>query len=367
MRQSRETRPEMTRVQGSGFRVKAIELIPEAAILHHREQDGSFWGTRGRWILHGRPGSRWEQVARFPFASPRDYFGFARASARAMRADKCNLYLNKAGCLLGIRAGQAFRLNPKNKLERLFHIQGDSVLHGGITEDREGWVYFGEYFMNPGRETVAIWRLAPDLQSWEEAHRFEAGTIRHVHGVYRDPYDAEALWAPVGDYDGECFFYLTRDRFKSVERIGDGGQLWRAVRLFFTPDHVCWLTDSQIEENTACRMDRRTGEIEVGQVIEAPSWYGARTQEGLYIAFTTVEPGPAVQRDTAAVLVSPDAFHWQEIHSFKKDFWRPMKVFKYGVISCPSGPVEAAALPVSGEGLVGLDGVSALMRLAWDR
>jgi hypothetical protein len=353
--------------QKASVRVKSIEKIAAAAILHHRESDGSFWGTRGRWILRAGTDGQWEKVARFPFAAPRDFFGFTRATARALRADKCNLYSNQAGHLLGIRAGQVYRLNAQNKLERLFGIQGDSVLHGGITEDREGWVYFGEYFMNPEREQVAIWRLAPDLKVWEEAYRFDAHTIRHIHGIYRDPYDPEALWATAGDYAGECFFYLTTDRFKSVDRLGDGSQRWRAVRLFFTPHHVCWLTDSQLAENSACRMDRRTGEIEVGQLIQAPAWYGTRTEEGLYVAFTTVEPGPAVRRDSSAVLVSSDAFNWQEVYSFKKDFWRPMKLFKYGVISCPSGPVEAAALPVSGEGLVGLDGVSALMRLAWDR
>lgn len=357
----------MTDRQTPGFRVKDLEMVPQVSILHHREKDGSLWGTRKRWILHREPEGHWNRVARFPFAAPRDYFGFSRPTARAMRADKCNLYLNQAGHLLGIRAGQIYRLNDKAQLEPLFSIQGDSVLHGSITEDEQGWTYFGEYFMNPSREPVVVWRVAPDLQSWEPAHKFDAGSIRHVHGIYRDPYDREALWVPVGDYAGECFFYLTQDRFSTFERFGDGSQLWRAVRLFFTPEHICWLTDSQFEGNFACRMDRQTGEIEIGHGLEAPAWYGARTEEGLYIAFTTVEPGPAVRRNSAAVLGSSDAFHWHEIYRFKKDFWRPMKLFKYGVVSCPTGPLEAATLPVSGEGLIGLDGVSMLMHIAWDR
>jgi hypothetical protein len=353
--------------KGSVFRVKKVEKMPSVGILHHREPGGRFWGTRGRWIVHGTPGGSWQKVARFPFSAPRDYFGFSRPSARALRADKCNLYLNRTNQLLAIRAGRVFRLGDENQLQPLFEIQGDSVLHAGITEDREGWTYFGEYFMNPSRQPVIIWRVAPDLQTWEQAYRFETGSIRHVHGVYRDPYDPEALWVPVGDYDGECYFYVSKDRFKTVERFGDGTQKWRAVRLFFTPEEVCWLTDSQIEQNLACRMKRRTGTLETGQTFEAPAWYGARTEEGLYVAFTTVEPGPAVRRNTAALLVSSDAFRWHEVHDFRKDLWRPMKLFKYGVISCPSGPLEAASLPVSGEGLVGLDGISALIHLAWDR
>lgn len=357
----------MTDRQQAGIRVKSVEKIPHVSILHHREPAGRSWGTNGRWILRSEAGVEWKRVARFPFAAPRDYFTFSRPTARAVRADKSNLYRNRAGNLMAIRSGQVYRMNPDEVLEPLFAIQGDSVLHGGICEDTNGWTYFGEYFMNPAREEVRLWRLDPEMQDWEVAYRFQAGSIRHVHGIYRDPYDEQALWVPVGDYSGECFFYLSRDRFRKVERFGDGSQLWRAVRLFFTPDHICWLTDSQMEQNFACRMDRRTGKVEVGQSLAAPVWYGTQTQEGVYVAFTTVEPGPAVTRNSAAVLVSSDAFNWDEIYRFKKDFWRPMKLFKYGVIACPSGTLEAAALPISGEGLVGLDGLSAVLRLAWDR
>lgn len=349
------------------IRLKAVERIPSISILHHVQPDGVMWGSRGRSILKGESGGEWELVARMPFAFPRDLFGFTRPGARATRADKCNLYINRTGKVMAIRAGQVYRLNAASKLEPLFTIQGDCVLHGGICEDAEGWTYFGEYFMNPARESVVIWRLSPDMQEWSPAHRFERGSIRHVHGVYRDPYDPDSLWVTAGDKDGECFFYFTKDRFESVERVGDGSQLWRAVRLFFTPEHICWLTDSQLEQNVSCRMERRTGELELGQALEAPAWYGAHTLEGLFVAFTTVEPGPAVKRNDAAVLVSEDGFEWREVHQFEKDFWKPMKLFKYGVISCPSGSVNAGALPISGEGLIGLDGESALLQLDWGR
>jgi hypothetical protein len=346
------------------FRVESLKLIPEVTILHHREADGTLWGTDGRWIVRGRSGGAWTRLARFPFVWRRDLLAFTRPLTRALRADKANLFVNMNGLVLAIRASQVYRVSTEGSLVPLFTIAGDSVLHGGICQDQQGWTVFGEYFMNPSREAVRIWRVDPDLEAWEVAHTFAPGAVRHVHGVYRDPYEAEALWITVGDKDGECFFYRTRDRFKTLERFGEGNQRWRAVRLFFTPDHICWLTDSQLEQNHALRIERATGRLEVGGVLRAPAWYGAVTAEGLYVAFTTVEPGPAVQRSSAAVLVSEDAFHWEEIYGFEKDPWRPMKIFKYGVISCPGGTLETAEFPVSGEGLVGLDGASALLRIA---
>jgi len=345
------------------MKVTSLEYIPETTILHHIDTEGQLWATRGRVIIKGVPGEKWDRIAVFPRAYPRDLFGFSRPTARAMRADKANIYVNTHGGMLGIRAGLAYALDTHGNLKPLFEIQGDSVLHGGICEDQEGWTYFGEYFMNPTRGDVHIFRLDTMLETWEIAHTFKAGEVRHVHGIYRDPYDSQALWVTCGDDTGECYFYRTHDRFATIERIGEGTQLWRAVRLFFTEDAVCWLTDSQLEQNHSCRWDRKTQQLSLGQRLNAPAWYGSTMTEGLHLAFTTVEPGPAVGRDTAGIYASRDALHWEEIYRFAKDAWRPMKLFKYGVISCPSGQMSQKAFYISGEGLKDLDGISARLHI----
>jgi hypothetical protein len=184
-----------------------------------------------------------------------------------------------------------------------------------------------------------------------------------VHGVYADPYAPGTFWAAVGDFKGECYLVRSEDGFRSLQLYGDGGQIWRAVNLFFTERSVNWLTDSNLELNHACRMQRASGELEIGQEIDCSTWYGCTTLEGLHVAFTTVEQGPGILSNFASVLVSRDAFHWEVIAQFKKDFWRPVKVFKYGVITCPSGALSMDELYLSGEGLVGLDGCSLRARI----
>lgn len=346
------------------FRLVDIHPEPGAAILHQRQPDGTLWGTRGRRIVvKPTSGGTWQEIARLPFAWGRDSLAFNRLAARALRADKANVFVNSRSKVLAVRNSVVYRIQPDGAPIPLFHIQGDSVLHGGICEDARGWTYLGEYFMNPARGPVRIWRINPDLDDWEIAREFPAGSIRHVHGIYRDPYDEQALWVTSGDGAGECCVFRTRDRFTTLETFGDGGQASRAVRLFFTPGHVCWLTDSQLETNHAVRMARGGGPIEQGEPLAAPAWYGTTTVDGTHVAFTTVEPGPAVRRTSAAVLISEDAFHWHELHSFEKDLWRPMKVFKYGVISCAAGPMDLAQLFISGEGLKGLDGISAWLEI----
>ena len=333
---------------------KILENIPQATIVHHVESDGMVWATGGRKILR-KMGRGWEEISKFPFAFPRDLFACSRPTARAFRADKCNLYRNRYGGLLGIRAGCVYRIESDGA-HKLFKINGDCVLHGSLCEDEQGNIYFGEYFMNPKRQPAFIWQVSYDLHAWHSAAKLEG--IRHIHGIYPDPYNIGTFWVTVGDYNGECFFLKTTDDFRTFEKLGDGSQAWRAVRLFFTQDHICWLTDSNIEQNTACRMNRKNGRLEIGQTLDASAWYGCQTSEGCYLAFTTIERGPAIQTNTSSVLFSQDAFHWQKIYGFKKDSWKPIKLFKYGVIICPSGEMSVQELYLSGEGLIGLDGIS---------
>jgi hypothetical protein len=196
------------------------------------------------------------------------------------------------------------------------------------------------------------------LQSWGVAYKFPAGSIRHIHTIRRDPFDPGTFWITVGDYGGECYLLRTDNKFRSLERFGDGTQIWRAVNLFFTENHVCWLTDSDIHQNYACRMLRASGQLEQGKKIDCSTWYGATTADGLHVAFTTIEKGPAIKTNRSSVLVSRDAFTWQEVLSFRKDFYRPVRLFKYGVICCPSGHLTSDNFFISGEGLVGLDGMS---------
>ena len=344
------------------YSFQIVEKYPNITIIHHRTNDGTIWATSGRNILFRKNGD-WQPYSRFPFCFPRDLFAFSHPSARVMRSDKCNLFVNSRGNVLGIRGSRVYAFLPDQPPKVLFTIQGDCVLHRSIAEDQNGWAYFGEYFMNPQRYPVHIWRVSPELDRWEIAYEFKANSIRHVHGIYLDPYEPATFWVTVGDFSGESHLLCSDDTFKSVQQYGDGSQNWRAVNIFFTKDFICWLTDSNLEQNHAMRMNRKTGELEKGQEIDCSTWYGGSTHEDLHVAFTTVERGPAIHSNLSTVLISEDAFHWQEVFRFKKDFYRPVQLFKYGVISCPGGEMSLKELYLSGEGLVGLDGCSIQARI----
>jgi hypothetical protein len=332
-------------------------------IAHQIQEDGNILGTSKRSIYEYSHHNKRKYIGKFPFSSHRDFFGFSRLLSRAMRIDKNNVFRNSNGSTIGIRGGIVYSVTEQSKMEPLFEIQGDCVLHRSISEDNEGWSYIGEYFVNPRRNTVHIYRLSPDLKTWEIAYKFPAGSIRHVHSIVQDPFDENSLWITVGDYAGECFVLQTKDRFSTVTSFGTGEQIWRAVTLFFTESHISWITDTHLEQNHACRMDRNSGQLDIGQKFDCSNWYGCTTQEGLHVAFTTVEKGPGIKRNESSIYISEDAFNWHEIYSYKKDRYRPFSVFKNGVISCPSGTMSLDNFYISGEGLIGLDGSSACLKI----
>ncbi len=343
------------------YQLELLDPVPHATIAQHVNADGTLYATHGRSIYRTPPDGPRELIGKFPFVKPRDYFGLCRLSERAARADKCNIFVTPSGAVLAIRACTVYALD-KSRLRDLFTIQGDSVLHGSICAGDDGWVYFGEYFMNPERGEVKIWRVSADLTTHEPACVFPAGFTRHVHGVYTDPHEPGTLWATLGDYEDECYFLRTTDGFRTYDRIGEGTQAWRCVRPFFTPTHVGWITDSHIDPNHAARFARSTGQLETGQSFPCSGWYGFQA-DGLCVASTTVERGPAITSEHASVYVSDDAFNWHEAGYLVKDFYRPMRVFKYGVIAYPSGDMSADDFYISGEGLVGLDGKTRRARI----
>jgi len=339
-----------------------LEEHPGMELVQCIESNGTVWSTKGRNIQRREQGRQWQSYASFPWTAPRDFFSINRIGRRVARADMSSVFVTSCSHVLGIRAGVVFRVE-RNQLHALGEISGDIPLAGGFCEDTDCQIYFGEYFLNPMRNPVRVWRIRPDLRGLEVAWEFPEKSVRHVHSVCLDPYDSGVIWVATGDDTNECYLWRTNDQFQTLERFGDGTQAWRAVTIYFTEEYVSWITDSHLAPNYAMRFARGTGEVETGQPFPASVWFGTKTMDGIFVAMTTVEKGPGILRSQASIYVSRDAFHWQEIQAFDKDGWRPYSLFKAGVIYCPVGSMTSERFWLSGQGLVGFDGCTRLVDL----
>ena len=288
----------------------------------------------------------------------------SRLWRRMFRLDNSNAVLNRRGdgIVLLYRGAVRFydlerrRLRPAGTLR-----QCRNVLHRGVAVTARG-IYLGEYGRNPRRWPVPIYRSRDDGRSWEVAYEFAAGSIRHVHGVFRDPY-SDRLWMPTGDRAGECYLVSSDHDFTDVVRYGDGSQAWRTVTLFFDPDRIVWAMDSEHETSHLQIFDRRTGSLTRGCAFPGPVWYGKRLADGRALVQTTAEIGAGVRRQQACVFISSDLVEWREIGCFDKDRWPP-RLCKFGVVAFADGHQTADDFVLFGDALTGLDGCAYRARLA---
>ena len=335
---------------------------PRVSNVHHMDERG-VWATRGRDILFRAPeDADWRRIGRFPLALPQDLASPSRHARRVLRLERSNVFPTRGGRVFGLRGGRAYRIED-GRAEPLFTIRGDCVMNRAIAESEDGDLYFGEYFMNPGRVPVRIWRVSADLERFEVAAELDSPRVRHVHAVHVDPFRPGRLWVTNGDFEGECHIAYSDDGFRTIEWLGDGTQTWRTVGLIFQEERICWMTDTHLEQNRVVTMDRESGALAFHGERDASTWYQAETTDGRYLATSCVEPGPGIQTRDCRLMVSENATDWTTVARYPKDAL-PFRFFGFGFLSLPSGRFSSEDFWLSGGGVVGLDDVARRCRVA---
>lgn len=228
-----------------------------------------------------------------------------------------------------------------------FLIDGDCVtplgrLHGSRPMAlcaAKGRVYYGEYRSNPERSTVHVYGLDFSACVWQPVWSFES--VRHVHGVYFDPY-AEAFWVTTGDSDNEAAIWRSDDYFQTLHKVVGGSQKFRAVQLLFTPDYVYFGSDAPEEPNHIFRMDRSGSIVQKMASVGGSVFFGCQVGEGLFFS-TAVEPSKENLCTFAEIWCSYDGEDWQKTIQFKKDCLS-MKYFQYGQALFPAGKGDGVNL-----------------------
>jgi hypothetical protein len=239
------------------------------------------------------------------------------------------------------------------RLQRVESLrQSRNALHCGVAVTQDG-IFFGEYGGNPAREPVPVWASRDDGRSWAVVWETPTPT-KHIHAVYADPH-SDRLWIPTGDFEGECYVYCASRDFTDVQRYGDGSQDWRPVSMFFEPDRIAWVMDTQLETAYLQIFDRQSGTLSRYGAFPGPCWYGKQLTDGWSVLQTTVEPGPGVTTDSAHLYGSRDLINWTEYGRYQKDLL-PMRWFKSGVLAFADGPQSSADFVIFGEAVKGLDG-----------
>ena len=235
-------------------------------------------------------------------------------------------------CIVVVK-GSILRIEKGEQVKSIPHIEKRS---GPLTlcYDGDSNLFWGEYFGNPHRDEVHIYSSCDGGLSFTVAYTFPPGSIRHIHGIFHDPYE-NTFWVTTGDTNEETGIWITDDTFRTLTKVIGGTQQTRAVQLLFTKSHVYFGSDTPLEKNHLYRMDKQTGQIEKLQELESSVFWACSVGEYLFFS-TVVEPSRVNRCRDACIWGSKGGESWRCVARFRKDIW-PMKLFQYGQIFFPSG------------------------------
>lgn len=274
-----------------------------------------------------------------------------RLSRRALRAEVTHLY-HFGDEWFCIARKAIFKLN---KTTRTFEIcrrisRGSRPMN--LCQAQNGTIFYGEYFFNPERTSVNVFKSTDQGQSWKIAYTFGNGEINHIHGIFNDPYST-GLWIFTGDDDVACIAGYTEDDFKTLQKRFEGKQKYRVCVPLFRKDDIIYATDSQFEPNTIRRINRQTLEIQDLRSIQGSGIYAVDTHKGFAVS-TTVEPSTVNLDKKSHLWFSIDGNSWKEICAFPKDRWKTT-VFQFGSIRFPHYATSSDCLAVTGRAIKKID------------
>jgi len=154
-------------------------------------------------------------------------------------------------------------------------------------------IYFGEYFNNPNKGEVNIWkRIYSRNPTWQIVYTFDYGKINHVHRIFFDK-NRNGFFLLTGDFgDAASIWFATNDFFK-VEKLFYGSQEYRSCSINEVDSNTFfYLTDTQLEENRLMwlKFIDDKWNVEKGPIVNGPCIYSGKTSK-YFIFSTTVEPG----------------------------------------------------------------------------
>lgn len=222
------------------------------------------------------------------------------------------------------------------------------------SQEKEGYVFWGDYGNNPEREIVNIYKLrAMDLET-KIVYQFPKGSIRHVHNIIWNE-DCKKYYILTGDLESSSGIYVANEDWTVIAPIKTGKQQFRAVVGFPYKEGLVYATDSVEDENHIYLLHNE----EITPICSFPGSciYGTETKNH-FIFSSTVEPsegrgflnlfsyklGKGIKDYYVHILaVEKCNLSVKEISRVPKD-WLPMKLFQYGSVSFPIGQKISSVL-----------------------
>lgn len=233
-------------------------------------------------------------------------------------------------------------------------------------------ILFGEYFNNPDKESVRIWRRScKKNSSWTIVHTFAEGEINHVHNICVGA-DSSELFVLTGDFGLGAAIWKTDLEFTKLNPVFRGSQDFRATWLRINNQSLIYATDSQLIKNhlkVVFELDADSQPLNISP-IEGSSIYFQNSANGIYFS-TAVEPDEPsgnllkdlFSREIGFGIRSANSVLYfynfkgtlTEVFKAAKDIY-PFRLGQFGTFMFPGGASPENTLVVQAVALKGIDG-----------
>ena len=311
-------------------------------LVHYVSENMAVASRCNRLYLSHDGGDSWQHFCTLPLPLALRARASSRLTRRLFRAMVHHVVRYEERRLVIVAYGRIYRYDLQRKalLPEQAPVCGSRPL--ALCQADASRLYYGEYLGNPDRRPVHVLGSDDGGRYWQPVYTFSG--IRHVHGVFYDPY-TNAVWVTTGDTDAEVGLWMTPDHFRSLHHILAGSQQVRIVQPLFTSRYVYFGTDTPLEVNYLYRWERATGRIEPLQQVEGSVFYGCKVGTRLFFA-TVCEPSRVNRSRDVVLWGSTDGETWKTYLNLRKDLW-PKRLFQYGQILFPNGPGTPSSLWVT--------------------
>lgn len=211
----------------------------------------------------------------------------------------------------------------------------------GMAVTPEGYVFWGEYFRNPGRDAVHVYGSYDRGDTWEIVYTFPSGSINHIHNILYDPWE-DCLWMITGDEDSEPKIMRATKDWAKVDTIREGTQQDRAATMIIEENDIYYATDTPHEQNRIYCMNKTNGHAEAVAITSGPAMWSSKANGAMFFS-TAAEPG-ASYYPAACVWGSANGNSWVS-------FWSGQRIvgiqgiFSSGMWSYPQVPQKKKSSP----------------------
>lgn len=335
------------------FKLKVKNAIP----LCYMNGDELLISIRNQLFIYDLNANTKRHILNLPASPIKKLLNYTKITSRVLRLGVRYAIPITANEVLLVFNHQFYEVNLATlEIKESFKLQrGNRPLNIANIKDLPGFddmLCFGEYFYNPQKQAIHVYKRINGNTDWEIAYTFAEGQIDHVHALVPDQF-RNCVWILTGDLGCGAAIWKAETNFEKVTLIKGGEQIYRSCNAFPIAEGLIYATDSEFEINTIrlLKEDDKGWKSEQICEINGPAIYGCQVNDLIFFS-TSVEgnsvpkgkilmyfdwqPALGVKDNYSHIVAGNIKQGFSSVNRNEKDAY-PFVLFQFGAVTFPTG------------------------------